>query len=82
MKISVNEHAYLVLHVVMLSRYQRYIGRVKNAVFHSSIKGKKLVIVATEQNVVASLNIHNGEICMYCIITNFTDLYILEAYVW
>ncbi|MCO5610303.1 hypothetical protein L7F22_064539 [Adiantum nelumboides] len=42
--------------------YQKYIGRVKHAVFHTSANGKKLLLVATEQNVLASLNIRNGQI--------------------
>ncbi|KAG7601940.1 putative transcription factor WD40-like family [Arabidopsis thaliana] len=42
--------------------HQRYIGKVKHAVFHTQKTGRKRVIVSTEENVVASLDLRHGEI--------------------
>jgi len=50
--------------IVVLRRHQRYIGKVKHAVFHTQKTGRKRVIVSTEENVVASLDLRHGEICM------------------
>lgn len=47
----------------LLRRHQRYIGKVKHAVFHTQKTGRKRVIVSTEENVVASLDLRLGEIC-------------------
>jgi hypothetical protein len=44
-------------------RHQQYIGRVKHAVFQTQGSGRKRVVVATEQNALASLNLRTGEIC-------------------
>lgn len=48
--------------VGVIDWHQQYIGKVKHAVFHSQKSGRKRVIVATEENVVASLNLRRGEI--------------------
>jgi hypothetical protein len=45
-------------------RHQQYIGRVKHAVFQTQGAGRKRVVVATEYNAIASLNLRTGEICM------------------
>lgn len=45
-------------------RHQQYIGKVKHAVFHTQKTGRKRVLVSTEENVVASLDLRHGEICM------------------
>lgn len=42
--------------------HQQYIGRVKHAVFQTQGAGRKRVVVATEQNAIASLNLRTGEI--------------------
>ena len=51
--------------IVVLRRHQRYIGKVKHAVFHTQKTGRKRVIVSTEENVVASLDLRLGEICKF-----------------
>eukprot|EP00250_Pteridium_aquilinum_P012532 c20782_g1_i1 orf=468-3470(-) len=42
--------------------HQQYIGKVKYAAFQTQGAGRKRVVVATEQNVLASLNLRKGEI--------------------
>lgn len=42
--------------------HQRYIGKVKDAVFHTQKAGRKRVVVSTEENVIASLDLRRGEI--------------------
>lgn len=44
-------------------RHQQYIGRVKHAVFQTQGAGRKRVVVATEENAIASLNLRTGDIC-------------------
>jgi hypothetical protein len=44
-------------------RHQQYIGKVKHAVFHTQKTGRKRVVVSTEENVIASLDLRHGEIC-------------------
>lgn len=41
---------------------QQYIGKVKHAVFHTQKAARKRVVVSTEENVVASLDLRHGEI--------------------
>ncbi|XP_068652377.1 uncharacterized protein [Aristolochia californica] len=48
--------------VGLMDWHQQYIGKVKHAVFHTQKSGRKRVIVATEENVVASLDLRRGEI--------------------
>ncbi|CDY67992.1 BnaCnng57230D [Brassica napus] len=48
--------------VGLMDWHQRYIGKVKHAVFHTQKTGRKRVIVSTEENVVASLDLRHGEI--------------------
>lgn len=48
---------------ICVYRHQQYIGKVKQAVFQTQKAGRKRVIVATEENVVASLDLRRGEIC-------------------
>ncbi|CAI9780193.1 unnamed protein product [Fraxinus pennsylvanica] len=45
-----------------LDWHQQYIGKVKHAVFHTQKAARKRVIVSTEENVVASLDLRRGEI--------------------
>ncbi|CAN6805778.1 unnamed protein product [Brassica oleracea] len=47
---------------VVLCMHQRFIGKVKHAVFHTQKTGRKRVIVSTEENVVASLDLRLGDI--------------------
>lgn len=55
------------LTVMLVCRHQQYIGRVKHAVFQTQGTGRKRVVVATEQNAIASLNLRTGDICtFYC----------------
>ncbi|EEF45897.1 catalytic, putative [Ricinus communis] len=48
--------------VGLMDWHQRYIGKVKDAVFHTQKTGRKRVIVSTEENVIASLDLRHGEI--------------------
>lgn len=41
---------------------QKYIGKVKHAVFHTQKTGRKRVIVSTEENIIASLDLRRGDI--------------------
>lgn len=49
--------------VIYHCRHQQYIGKVKNAVFHTQKAGRKRVVVSTEENVIASLDLRSGAIC-------------------
>ncbi|XP_006654166.1 ER membrane protein complex subunit 1 [Oryza brachyantha] len=42
--------------------HQRYIGKVKQAVYHSQKSGRRRVVVLTEENVIASLDLRSGDI--------------------
>lgn len=42
--------------------HQQYVGKVKQAVFHTQKAGRKRVVVSTEENVIASLDLRRGEI--------------------
>ncbi|KAE8680934.1 U-box domain-containing protein 26-like [Hibiscus syriacus] len=42
--------------------HQQYIGKVKQAVFHTHKTGRKRVVVSTELNVIATLDLRRGEI--------------------
>lgn len=44
-------------------RHQQYIGKVNQAVFQTPKTGRKRVVVSTEENVLASLDLRRGEIC-------------------
>ncbi|PSS01195.1 ER membrane protein complex subunit 1 like [Actinidia chinensis var. chinensis] len=46
----------------LMDWHQQYIGKVKHAVFHTQKAGRKRVVVFTEENVVASLDLRSGEI--------------------
>ncbi|KAK1403720.1 hypothetical protein POM88_003325 [Heracleum sosnowskyi] len=48
--------------VDLMDWHQQYIGKVKQAVFQTQKAGRKRVIVATEENVVASLHLRRDEI--------------------
>ncbi|KAJ7965963.1 ER membrane protein complex subunit 1 [Quillaja saponaria] len=48
--------------VGLMDWHQQYIGKVKHAVFHTQKTGRKRVLVSTEENVVASLDLRHGEI--------------------
>ncbi|KAG9456106.1 hypothetical protein H6P81_000614 [Aristolochia fimbriata] len=48
--------------VGLMDWHQQYIGKVKQAVFHTQKTGRRRVIVSTEENVVASLDLRRGEI--------------------
>ncbi|XP_057957645.1 uncharacterized protein LOC131150740 [Malania oleifera] len=48
--------------VGLLDWHQQYIGKVKHAVFNTQKAGRKRVIVSTEENVIASLDLRRGEI--------------------
>ncbi|XP_059645439.1 uncharacterized protein LOC132286999 [Cornus florida] len=48
--------------VGLMDWHQQYIGKVKDAVFHTQKTGRKRVVVSTEENVVASLDLRRGEI--------------------
>ncbi|KAE8687815.1 U-box domain-containing protein 26-like [Hibiscus syriacus] len=42
--------------------HHQYIGKVKQAVFHTHRTGRKRVVVSTEHNVIATLDLRHGEI--------------------
>ncbi|XP_072964279.1 uncharacterized protein [Typha angustifolia] len=42
--------------------HQKYIGKVKQAVFHTQKTGRRRVVVSTEENVIASLDLRTGNI--------------------
>ncbi|KAF0927737.1 hypothetical protein E2562_035986 [Oryza meyeriana var. granulata] len=42
--------------------HQKYIGKVKQAVYHSQKSGRRRAVVLTEENVIASLDLRSGEI--------------------
>lgn len=46
----------------LMDWHQQYIGKVKHAVFHTQKTGRKRVVVSTEENVIASLDLRRGEI--------------------
>ncbi|CAJ1973877.1 unnamed protein product [Sphenostylis stenocarpa] len=48
--------------VGLMDWHQQYIGKVKHALFHTQKTGRKRVLVSTEENVVASLDLRHGEI--------------------
>ncbi|KAL7164439.1 hypothetical protein ACSBR2_040368 [Camellia fascicularis] len=48
--------------VGLMDWHQQYIGKVKHAVFHTQKAGRKRVVVSTEENVIASLDLRRGEI--------------------
>ncbi|KAJ1396408.1 WD40/YVTN repeat-like-containing domain superfamily [Sesbania bispinosa] len=48
--------------VGLMDWHHQYIGKVKHAMFHTQKTGRKRVLVSTEENVVASLDLRHGEI--------------------
>ncbi|XP_051131617.1 uncharacterized protein LOC127251789 [Andrographis paniculata] len=48
--------------VGVMDWHQQYIGKVKHAVFHTQKAARKRVVVSTDENVVASLDLRHGEI--------------------
>ncbi|XP_052170277.1 uncharacterized protein LOC127786708 [Diospyros lotus] len=48
--------------VGLMDWHQQYIGKAKHAVFHTQKTGRKRVVVSTEENVIASLDLRHGEI--------------------
>jgi hypothetical protein len=48
--------------VGLMDWHQQYIGKVKQAVFHTQKAGRKRVVVSTEENVIASLDLRRGDI--------------------
>ncbi|KAF6994173.1 hypothetical protein CFC21_010937 [Triticum aestivum] len=42
--------------------HQKYIGKVKQAVYHTQKSGRRRVVVLTEENVIASLDLRSGDI--------------------
>ncbi|XP_030543021.1 ER membrane protein complex subunit 1 [Rhodamnia argentea] len=48
--------------VGLMDWHQKYIGKVKHAVFHTQKAGRKRVVVSTEHNVIASLDLRHGDI--------------------
>ncbi|XP_058074294.1 uncharacterized protein LOC131223031 isoform X2 [Magnolia sinica] len=48
--------------VGLMDWHQQYIGKVKHAVFHTQKAGRKRVVVSTEENVIASLDLRSGGI--------------------
>ncbi|AQK84761.1 hypothetical protein ZEAMMB73_Zm00001d037772 [Zea mays] len=42
--------------------HQKYIGKVKQAVYHSQKSGRRRVVVLTEENVISSLDLRSGDI--------------------
>ncbi|KAI4337487.1 hypothetical protein L6164_015897 [Bauhinia variegata] len=48
--------------VGLMDWHHQYLGKVKHAVFHTQKTGRKRVLVSTEENVVASLDLRHGDI--------------------
>ncbi|TYI71547.1 hypothetical protein E1A91_D08G303200v1 [Gossypium mustelinum] len=48
--------------VGLMDWHQQYIGKVKQAVFHTHKTGRKRVVASTEQNIIATLDLRSGEI--------------------
>ncbi|RZC50279.1 hypothetical protein C5167_018705 [Papaver somniferum] len=48
--------------VGLMDWHQQYIGKVKQAVFHTQKAGRKRVVVSTEENAIASLDLRRGDI--------------------
>ncbi|GAB2269137.1 hypothetical protein Dimus_004065 [Dionaea muscipula] len=48
--------------VGLMDWHQQYIGKVKHAVFHTQKASRKRVVVSTEENVVASVDLRRGEL--------------------
>ncbi|KAF8400837.1 hypothetical protein HHK36_014140 [Tetracentron sinense] len=48
--------------VGLMDWHQQYIGKVNHAVFHTQKAGRKRVVVSTEENVIASLDLRRGAI--------------------
>lgn len=48
--------------VGLMDWHQQYVGKVKQAVFHTPKAGRKRVIVSTEENVIASLDLRRGDL--------------------
>ncbi|XP_011019630.1 PREDICTED: ER membrane protein complex subunit 1-like [Populus euphratica] len=48
--------------VGLMDWHQKYIGKVKHAVFQTQKTGRKRVLVSTEENAIASLDLRHGEI--------------------
>ncbi|CAN6456569.1 unnamed protein product [Victoria cruziana] len=48
--------------VGVMDWHQKYVGNVKKAVFHTQKTGRRRVIVSTEENVIASLDLRKGDI--------------------
>ncbi|XP_078174655.1 uncharacterized protein LOC144568245 [Carex rostrata] len=42
--------------------HKRYIGKVKHAVFHAQKTGRRRVVVSTEENAIASLDLRTGDL--------------------
>ncbi|KAG6649338.1 hypothetical protein CIPAW_07G205500 [Carya illinoinensis] len=45
--------------VGLMDWHQRYVGKLKHAVFHTQKTGRKRVVVSIEENVVASLDLRH-----------------------
>ncbi|XP_066361981.1 uncharacterized protein [Miscanthus floridulus] len=50
--------------------HQKYIGKVKQAVYHSQKSGRRRVVVMTEENVISSLDLRSGDIFWRHVIDN------------
>ncbi|XP_043724158.1 ER membrane protein complex subunit 1-like isoform X2 [Telopea speciosissima] len=48
--------------VGLMDWHQQYIGKVNHVVFHTQKAGRKRVVVSTEENVIASLDLRRGDI--------------------
>ncbi|KAJ9168317.1 hypothetical protein P3X46_019860 [Hevea brasiliensis] len=48
--------------VGLMDWHQQYVGKVRDAVFHTQKTGRKRVVVSTEKNVIASLDLRHVEI--------------------
>lgn len=49
--------------MLLIHRRQQYIGKVRFAYFDTQSQASKKLLLATEQNVVASLNSRTGDLC-------------------
>ncbi|KMT18010.1 hypothetical protein BVRB_2g032040 [Beta vulgaris subsp. vulgaris] len=48
--------------VGLMDWHQQYLGKVKQAIFHTQKAGRKRLVVSTEESIIASLDLRRGEI--------------------
>lgn len=57
----------------VINRRQQYIGKVRFSHFDAHVQSSKKVLLATENNVFASINTKTGELCEYFVVGPSTE---------